>query len=1083
MSTEISSTVRKFDLNIDKVLESWDPSHAIRELIANALDEQVLTNTADIKVYELSPNEWIIRDFGRGLSYEHLIQTENPEKIAASNTIGKFGVGLKDALATLWRHNIQTVITSRHGLITIERSSKHTFEDLLTLHACVAPPPETTMVGTAVRLFACPSSLVNEAKEMFLAFQQVGPLETTQYGQVLSNQTSQASIYLNGMRIASEANFLFSYNITSPNAAMKKALNRERMNVGRAAYSDRVKSTLLNCRGAEITMALAEDLQRLSSGNNHDELAWLEVQTHACNLLASLHDVVFVTAEERTQRPDLVEHAVSDGLRTITIPERLKDKVSGAGGNKDAPVRLLSSYAQSFNESFKYDFVMEERLPEQEKKVFQLTSEILELIGGKPPAVKEILISETMRPDEHVGFDADGVWIAATGQIIIKRSALSNREKFVGTLLHEIAHALSGASDISLQFENELTDLLGKVASVGISTHKLSLQSGQLKPEAHLITTGEKRTEAFYSRAKAYQGLGNYKDAIDEFSKAIELDPAYLQAYWGRGISRWIIGDKTGHLADYSQAVELDPTNAKTYFMRGLAHYRLGKTKEAIADYDRAIEISPGYLDAYCERGLAYRSGKKAIDDFDFVLAKKPDDAKTALELNPEWDAYFSGGLVNYFAEAHLGRGLAYHLDGDEQNAIVDFDKAIKLNPACSRAYNYRGLARYFAGDPDGSLNDLTKAIEVAPNQTGSARYFVLDLRPTRDCDNAYFNRAAVLYRLGDRKNFLEDLSKIEFSNRNIPHMAVNIFLGGIWHGVIANPKQPELAIPWFDMAINIDSNFSYAYYMRALARFDLKDTNGAMEDCKRASQIHATDDPSSLYIDGLLFGDATFHRQKEHFFLDAIARAYNLRGCINLDHFEGDEHELAQADFARAIALQPKYAEPYFNLGKILWQELGDDQKAEEYFTRAIELGLNSPRVYRERIICRYFIGNDHGVIDDTNQVTEAGAGDAETYYLRGLAYFRLGKIDWAENDFLRAAQLDVRGRNIDPGAVETTISKRVNYANAYAYWHRGYERYKKGDRQGAKLDYQEFAKFGYDESYYDVGGKWEGDAPWSFY
>jgi hypothetical protein len=37
--------MKNFDLNIDKILENWEVFHAVRELIANAIDEQILTNT------------------------------------------------------------------------------------------------------------------------------------------------------------------------------------------------------------------------------------------------------------------------------------------------------------------------------------------------------------------------------------------------------------------------------------------------------------------------------------------------------------------------------------------------------------------------------------------------------------------------------------------------------------------------------------------------------------------------------------------------------------------------------------------------------------------------------------------------------------------------------------------------------------------------------------------------------------------------------------------------------------------------------------------------------------------------------
>ena len=63
--------MKRFDLNIEKVLEHWEIYHALREIIANALDEQALTNTKDIEIYKDNQGKWHIRDFGRGIKYEH----------------------------------------------------------------------------------------------------------------------------------------------------------------------------------------------------------------------------------------------------------------------------------------------------------------------------------------------------------------------------------------------------------------------------------------------------------------------------------------------------------------------------------------------------------------------------------------------------------------------------------------------------------------------------------------------------------------------------------------------------------------------------------------------------------------------------------------------------------------------------------------------------------------------------------------------------------------------------------------------------------------------------------------------------
>lgn len=49
--------------------------------------------------------------------------------------------------------------------------------------------------------------------------------------------------------------------------------------------------------------------------------------------------------------------------------------------------------------------------------------------------------------------------------IIIKRKVLRNIQEYAGTLIHEVAHATSGAEDVSREFELELTRLTGLVSS------------------------------------------------------------------------------------------------------------------------------------------------------------------------------------------------------------------------------------------------------------------------------------------------------------------------------------------------------------------------------------------------------------------------------------------------------------------------------------------------------------------------------------------------------------------------------------------------------------------------------------------
>ena len=143
--------MKKFDLNIEKILENWEAHHAIREIIANALDEQKLTKTEEINIFKDDNNNWHIRDYGRGITIEHFTQNENDEKLYAEGIIGKFGIGLKDALATFDRKNIVVKIISKNGEFTIGKSIKVGFEEITTLHIYINPSPDPFFIGTEFR--------------------------------------------------------------------------------------------------------------------------------------------------------------------------------------------------------------------------------------------------------------------------------------------------------------------------------------------------------------------------------------------------------------------------------------------------------------------------------------------------------------------------------------------------------------------------------------------------------------------------------------------------------------------------------------------------------------------------------------------------------------------------------------------------------------------------------------------------------------------------------------------------------------------------------------------------------------------
>lgn len=453
-----------FDLNIQEFLESWTMRDAVREILANALDEAMLSRSRTPETEKVGPDTWEIRDWGRGLRPEHLAQAENEEKgDTRLPVIGRFGVGLKDAMATLHRHGVSVEVTSRHASYSLVRHGKHGFDSLQTLHVAVDESGAWVEPGTVFRLQGLPDAEMMAAKELFLQFSPQPVLAEGQYGDVLAHPgRGAAPIYVRGLRVAVEENFLFAYNITSLTKAMKVALNRERANVGRTAYAERIKRMLLGTTEPEVADALAGDLERIASGTARDEVKnWSDVAVHACKVLNQRGDALFVDAHQLSTEVSAIDLAKDEGLRVVTVPSSILDKLRGASDYDGNAVRTLEVAAREWKESFTFEFVDETSFTSGELEVWSLRDRIAEIVGGRPRVVREIRVSQTMRPEIGNPREVVGLWEASSGRIIVKRSQLANPSQFAGTLAHELAHARSGRPDVNRDFEAELTRMLG----------------------------------------------------------------------------------------------------------------------------------------------------------------------------------------------------------------------------------------------------------------------------------------------------------------------------------------------------------------------------------------------------------------------------------------------------------------------------------------------------------------------------------------------------------------------------------------------------------------------------------------------
>ena len=120
------------------------------------------------------------------------------------------------------------------------------------------------------------------------------------------------------------------------------------------------------------------------------------------------------------------------------------------------------------------------------------------------------------------------------------------------------------------------------------------LSAGFTTPDLNDFTSGAEKL-----------GSGDYRGALVDFNKAIELNPEDPESFFYRGLAKAKSGDFQGSIVDYDKAIQLKPNNLDSYGSRGIAKARLGDLEGAIQDFDKAIEISPKDGNAYFNRGIS----------------------------------------------------------------------------------------------------------------------------------------------------------------------------------------------------------------------------------------------------------------------------------------------------------------------------------------------------------------------------------------------------------------------------------------------------------------------------------------------
>lgn len=357
--------------------------------------------------------------------------------------------------------------------------------------------------------------------------------------------------------------------------------------------------------------------------------------------------------------------------------------------------------------------------------------------------------------------------------------------------------------------------------------------------------------------------------------------------------------------------------------------------------------------------------------------------AMNSLQADPDFAIQMFTEAINLaeeYADAYLGRGCAYLLQGELESAAADFAQFSRLGDVPDELIV--PIANLLAGTSGTTVEECSMVIrDPATFASPAEAQIFVDTFNSGSKTPDYGGRAEAYLCLGEIDLALEDLAAAIALDPQSPDF---YSLRGI---VYRRSGEYELAIADYDAALEIDPDYVDALNGRAYSSYLSGDYDQCIEDYDRSIALYDQDyiafGNRGLCYDGLDDFDAAIENYNQALDIEpdnAIvlgnrAVAYRLSG----------EYDLALDDNNHAIELDPN--DPFYFVERgLVYYELEDFRSALEDFTTAAELDPNYPEAWLNMGDAQRALKDNVGAVESYQRYLEL---DPESPYAEELQDF----------------------------------------------------------------------------------------------
>lgn len=260
----------------------------------------------------------------------------------------------------------------------------------------------------------------------------------------------------------------------------------------------------------------------------------------------------------------------------------------------------------------------------------------------------------------------------------------------------------------------------------------------------------------YVDAAKKFEKAKNYEAAIENYSKAIEMDPKFEKAYIARAVCYENINFKQEAIEDYKKALVFNPKDKTYYYHAGRLLTDLGKYAEADEMLRKALERDKGYAEALAvEVKVLFE-----LRDYTYGLKVSQmalDNKKTAqtlynhavmhdsLKNNIEAEKYYKSSKQAdpKFIPAYVALALTQIELNKNEEAMKVCNDALVKDPNNTDVFFVKSLVHAAKKDFQNAINEITKVILTEPSI------------------KAYMQRASFYSVLGQHHNSINDYSQV----------------------------------------------------------------------------------------------------------------------------------------------------------------------------------------------------------------------------------------------------------------------------------------------------------------------------------